>query len=189
MQDAWMIRKAEEIQGYVDRNEMKNLFKAIKAIYGPCTKGTAPLLSSAGTTFLTDQSLILKRWAEHFRSVLNCSSASATPASDPTTTTITPTTDEHFIDAPPRTMTDTILPPPPPALITYEEHHLPHSHHLSSHLRLHANYLSPAITNTTTALSTSDGDSVLTCPHCDRTFTSCIGLVGNCESIAQRLAN
>ncbi|VDL89256.1 unnamed protein product [Schistocephalus solidus] len=35
MKDAWMIRKAEEIQGYADRNEMKNFFKAIKAIYGP----------------------------------------------------------------------------------------------------------------------------------------------------------
>ncbi|VDL85995.1 unnamed protein product [Schistocephalus solidus] len=75
MQDAWMIRKAEEIQGYADRNEMKNFFKAIKAIYGPCIKGTAPLLSSDGTTLLTEKSKILKRWAEHFRSVLNCSSA------------------------------------------------------------------------------------------------------------------
>ncbi|VDM00501.1 unnamed protein product [Schistocephalus solidus] len=36
MQDAWMVRNAEEIQGYADRNEMKNFFKAIKAIYGPC---------------------------------------------------------------------------------------------------------------------------------------------------------
>ncbi|VDM05597.1 unnamed protein product [Schistocephalus solidus] len=69
MQDAWMIRKAEEIQGYADRNEMKNFFKAIKAIYGPCIKGTAPLLSSDGTTLLTEKSQILKRWAEHFRNV------------------------------------------------------------------------------------------------------------------------
>ncbi|VDM03669.1 unnamed protein product [Schistocephalus solidus] len=54
-----------------------------------------------------------------------------------------------------------------------DEHHLRHSHHLSSH-RL------PAICNTTTAAtSTSDKDSVLTCPHCDRTFTSHIGLVGH----------
>ncbi|VDL92010.1 unnamed protein product [Schistocephalus solidus] len=75
MQDAWIIRKAEEIQGYADRNEMKNLFKTIKAIYGPCIKGTVPLLSSDGTTLLTEKSHILKRWAEHFRSVLNCSSA------------------------------------------------------------------------------------------------------------------
>uniref|UniRef100_A0A183THD9 Uncharacterized protein n=1 Tax=Schistocephalus solidus TaxID=70667 RepID=A0A183THD9_SCHSO len=63
MQDAWMIRKAEEIQGYADRNEMKNFFKAIKAIYGPCIKGTAPLISSDGTTLLTEKSQILKRWA------------------------------------------------------------------------------------------------------------------------------
>ncbi|VDM02717.1 unnamed protein product [Schistocephalus solidus] len=36
MQDAWMIRKAEKIQGCVDRKEMINVFKAVKAIYGPC---------------------------------------------------------------------------------------------------------------------------------------------------------
>ncbi|VDL90299.1 unnamed protein product [Schistocephalus solidus] len=75
MQDAWMIRKAEEIQGYADRNEMKNFFKAMKAIYGPCIKGTAPLISSHTTTLLTKKSQILKRWAEHFRNVLNFSSA------------------------------------------------------------------------------------------------------------------
>ncbi|VDL97114.1 unnamed protein product [Schistocephalus solidus] len=45
MQDAWMVRKAEEIH------------------------------SSDSTTLLTEESQILKRWAEHFRSVLNCSSA------------------------------------------------------------------------------------------------------------------
>ncbi|VDM02255.1 unnamed protein product [Schistocephalus solidus] len=82
MQDAWIIRKAEEIQGYADRNEMKNLFKAIKAIYGPCIKGSAPLLSSDGTTLLTEKSQILKRWAKHFRNVLNCSSAISVAAID-----------------------------------------------------------------------------------------------------------
>nr|VZH92112.1 unnamed protein product [Spirometra erinaceieuropaei] len=46
MQDAWTARKAEEIQGYADRNEWKNFFSAIKAVYGPSTKGTAPLLST-----------------------------------------------------------------------------------------------------------------------------------------------
>ncbi|VDL90391.1 unnamed protein product [Schistocephalus solidus] len=39
-------------------------------------------------------------------------------------------------------------------------------------------YLPSATSNTTTATSTSDGDSVPTCPHCDRTLTSHIGLVG-----------
>ncbi|VDL91977.1 unnamed protein product [Schistocephalus solidus] len=75
MQDAWMVRKTEEIQGHADRNEIISFFKAIKTIYGPCIRGTAPLLSSDGKTLLTEKSQILKRLAEHFRIVLNCSSA------------------------------------------------------------------------------------------------------------------
>ncbi|BHF69140.1 hypothetical protein SprV_0301218200 [Sparganum proliferum] len=55
MQDAWTDRKAEEIQGYADRKEWKN-FSAIKAIYGPPTKGTAPLLSADSNTLPTDKS-------------------------------------------------------------------------------------------------------------------------------------
>nr|VZI21865.1 unnamed protein product [Spirometra erinaceieuropaei] len=71
MQDAWTARRAEEIQGYADRNEWKNFFSAIKAVYGPPTKGTAPLLSADVSTFLTEKTKILQRWAEHFRGVLN----------------------------------------------------------------------------------------------------------------------
>nr|VZI19312.1 unnamed protein product [Spirometra erinaceieuropaei] len=74
MQDAWTARKAEEIQGYADRNEWKNFFSAIKAVYGPPTKGTAPLLRADGSTLLTEKTQILQRWAEHFRGVLNRSS-------------------------------------------------------------------------------------------------------------------
>ncbi|BHF58724.1 hypothetical protein SprV_0100167900 [Sparganum proliferum] len=75
MQDVWTARKAEEIQGYADRNEWKNFFTAIKVVYGPPTKGTAPLLSADGTTHLTEKTQILQRWAEHFRGVLNRPSA------------------------------------------------------------------------------------------------------------------
>nr|VZI13615.1 unnamed protein product [Spirometra erinaceieuropaei] len=71
VQDAWTARKAEKIQGYADRNEWKNFFSAIKAVYGPATKDTAPLLSADGKTLLTDKTQILQRWAEHFRGVLN----------------------------------------------------------------------------------------------------------------------
>nr|VZI23322.1 unnamed protein product [Spirometra erinaceieuropaei] len=66
MQDAWTARKAEEIQGYADRNEWKKFFSAIKAVYSPPTKGTAPLLSADGNTLLTEKTQILQRWAEHF---------------------------------------------------------------------------------------------------------------------------
>ncbi|VDM03512.1 unnamed protein product [Schistocephalus solidus] len=60
----------------------KKFFKAIKAIYGPCIKGTAPLLSPDGTTLMTEKSQILKCRTEHFRSVLNCSSAISEAAID-----------------------------------------------------------------------------------------------------------
>ncbi|BHF83399.1 hypothetical protein SprV_0902654100 [Sparganum proliferum] len=82
MQDAWTARKAEEIQGYADRNEWKNFFSAIKAVYGPPTKGTAPLLSADGSTLLTEKTQILQRWAEHFRGVLNRPSAISDAAID-----------------------------------------------------------------------------------------------------------
>nr|VZI42288.1 unnamed protein product [Spirometra erinaceieuropaei] len=65
----------EEIQGCADRNEWKNFFSAIKAVYGPPTKGTAPLLSVDGSTLLTEKTQILQGWAEHFRGVLNRPSA------------------------------------------------------------------------------------------------------------------
>nr|VZI29225.1 unnamed protein product [Spirometra erinaceieuropaei] len=75
MHYAWTARKAEQIQGNADRNEWNNSFSAIKAVYGPPTKGTAPLLSADGNTLLTENTQILQRWAEHFRGVLNCPSA------------------------------------------------------------------------------------------------------------------
>ncbi|BHF63986.1 hypothetical protein SprV_0200698300 [Sparganum proliferum] len=57
--------------GYADRNEWKNLFSAIKAVYSPPTKGTAALLGADGSALLAEKTQILQRWAEHFRGVLN----------------------------------------------------------------------------------------------------------------------
>ncbi|BHF63473.1 hypothetical protein SprV_0200646500 [Sparganum proliferum] len=81
IQDTWTARKAEEIQGYADRNEWKN-FSAIKAVYGPPTKGTAPFLSADVSTLLTEKTQILQRWAEHFRGVPNRPSAISDAAID-----------------------------------------------------------------------------------------------------------
>nr|VZI32826.1 unnamed protein product [Spirometra erinaceieuropaei] len=63
--------RTEEIQGYAGRNDWKNFFSTIKAVYGPPTKGTAPILSADGSNLLTEKTQILQRWAEHFRGVLN----------------------------------------------------------------------------------------------------------------------
>jgi len=44
---------------------------AVKEVYGPQSMGTFPLLSSDGSTLITDKPQILQRWAEHFHNVLN----------------------------------------------------------------------------------------------------------------------
>ncbi|VDL95463.1 unnamed protein product [Schistocephalus solidus] len=82
IQDAWMTRKAEEIQGFGDRNEFKNIFKATKAVYGPSLKGAAPLISADGRTLLTEKTQILTRWTEHVQSVLKQSSTISDAAID-----------------------------------------------------------------------------------------------------------
>ena len=50
---------------------MKKFHEALKTIYSPKSSGATPLLSADGSTLLTDKDAILKRWAEHFNSVLN----------------------------------------------------------------------------------------------------------------------
>ncbi|BHF66127.1 hypothetical protein SprV_0200914100 [Sparganum proliferum] len=47
-------RKAEEIQGYADRDNSKNFFAAIKTINSPPTKQTTLLLMSDGSALLTE---------------------------------------------------------------------------------------------------------------------------------------
>nr|VZI36763.1 unnamed protein product [Spirometra erinaceieuropaei] len=64
MQDAWTACKAEEIQGYVGYNEWTNFFSATKAVYGPPTKDTAPLLCADGSSLLTEKSQIIQQWPD-----------------------------------------------------------------------------------------------------------------------------
>ena len=71
MQDSWLNAKADEIRSFADRKDMKKFFDALKTVYGPQSSGTTPLLIADETNLLTDKEAILKRWAEHFDSVLN----------------------------------------------------------------------------------------------------------------------
>ena len=64
MQDSWLSKKADEIQFFADRKDMKKLLDALKTIYGPQSSGTTPLLSADRTTLLTDKEAILERWAD-----------------------------------------------------------------------------------------------------------------------------
>ena len=64
-------KRADEIESFADRKDMKKFFDALKTVYGPQSSGTTPLLSVDGTSLLTDKEAILKRWAEHFDGVHN----------------------------------------------------------------------------------------------------------------------
>ena len=74
MQDSWLKQKAEEIQNYADKNDMKRFYDAIKTVYGPQPASSSPLLSADEQKLLTEKAHILDRWAEHFDAVLNRSS-------------------------------------------------------------------------------------------------------------------
>ena len=72
MQDEWFSKQADNIQSYADSKDMKNFYSALKAVYGPTSSGSAPLLSADGTTLISDkEKVLLERWAEHFDTVLN----------------------------------------------------------------------------------------------------------------------
>ena len=71
MQDSWLNKKAEAIQSFADRKDMKKFHDALKTIYGPKCFGATPLLTADGSTLLTDKDPILDRWTEHFNSGLN----------------------------------------------------------------------------------------------------------------------
>ena len=75
LQDTWLSSKADEIQGYADRKDMKNFYAGLKEVYGPTTSGACPLLSADGAKLITDTEGILGRRTEHFDSVLNRPSA------------------------------------------------------------------------------------------------------------------
>ena len=69
--DSWLNEKADEIQEYADRIDMKNFYDGIKEIYGPMSSGSSPLLSKDRNTLIINTDLILERWAEHFKGVLH----------------------------------------------------------------------------------------------------------------------
>ena len=71
MKDTWLKNKSKEIQTYADTKNSKKFYNAIKAVYGPQTSGTSPILSADGSTLFTEKEEILDRWSEHFQNVLN----------------------------------------------------------------------------------------------------------------------
>ena len=71
MHDSWFAAKADEIQQYADTHDSKRFCDSLKAVDGPQSSSTSPLLNVDVTTLITDKTAILNRWAGHFSPDLN----------------------------------------------------------------------------------------------------------------------
>ena len=63
IQDSWLRNKADKIQSFADKNDMKNFYDGLDEVNGPITSGSSPLLSADGITLITDKEKILERSA------------------------------------------------------------------------------------------------------------------------------
>ena len=54
---------------------MKQFYDALNEVYGPTSSGPSRILSADRNSLITDKTKTVERWAEHFSSVLNRSSA------------------------------------------------------------------------------------------------------------------
>ena len=66
MQNDWWTGPAERTERYADMGGVRAFHEALKAVYGLSHQNQTPLLSSNGSTLLTDQEAILHGWSEHF---------------------------------------------------------------------------------------------------------------------------
>ncbi|KAL8560322.1 hypothetical protein ACOMHN_006053 [Nucella lapillus] len=70
MKDAWWAVKAEELQGYANRNFTKQFFSGLKAVYGPPSSAMTPIRATDGK-LLTEKTQILEHWTAHFSQLLS----------------------------------------------------------------------------------------------------------------------
>ena len=71
LKDEWLQKRAKELCTAADRNNTKKFYDLTKELYGPSSRGFAPLSSKDGTTPLTEQAARMQRWKEHFSELLN----------------------------------------------------------------------------------------------------------------------
>ncbi|KAI8507953.1 hypothetical protein Bbelb_141930 [Branchiostoma belcheri] len=67
MKNTWWEAKAQELQAFADRHDMRNFFQATKALYGPTKSGLAPLKSEDGSILHKDEASIKARALRGYR--------------------------------------------------------------------------------------------------------------------------
>ena len=70
MENNWWARKAAQIQSYANINDTKSFYEALKGVYGQRCFSLHPVRSTDGV-LIKNRELILKRWAEYLKNLLN----------------------------------------------------------------------------------------------------------------------
>ena len=102
LQNDWWIAKANEIQGYADRNETRKFYEATRKVFGPIRSTATPIKAADGTV-LQEQAEILNRWKDHFETLLNSPATNSRDFAD----SITQRPIRPEMDMPPNTARDT----------------------------------------------------------------------------------
>ena len=86
MENDWWLQKAEVMQQEADVNNSAGFFKSLKEVYGPQARMNNALLSSDGTSVITEPTQLVRRWKEYFDGLLNAEA----PTDEEILQTITP---------------------------------------------------------------------------------------------------
>ncbi|CAG4991875.1 unnamed protein product [Parnassius apollo] len=71
MKDSWWSRKAEYLQWLSDTKQLGTFYAEVRKLVAPKHRSSVPLKSRSGEQRLTAKEDVLKRWAEHFKELLN----------------------------------------------------------------------------------------------------------------------
>ena len=65
----WLVRKAAQIQSYVNINDTKSLYEALRGVYGPCPFSLHPVRSTE-CALIKNKELIPERWAKYLQNLI-----------------------------------------------------------------------------------------------------------------------
>ncbi|KAJ0183877.1 hypothetical protein K1T71_000300 [Dendrolimus kikuchii] len=71
MKDKWWQDKASHMQWLTDTNQLGEFYSEVRKLIGTSYQARVPLRSLDGSHLLTSKEDVLKRWAEHFNTLLN----------------------------------------------------------------------------------------------------------------------
>ena len=77
LEDQWLKKVAEDLQGYAETNDMQRFYKCTKRIYGPPTRTTMPVRSADGQIHLQNQAKYYLDGQQQQPSVHNSTDSSA----------------------------------------------------------------------------------------------------------------